>query len=157
MSYEIVSNITPYEHHAKYYETDQMGIIHHSNYVRWMEEARIDMMGQIGLSYKRMEEEGIVIPVINISCEYKSMVRFDDTIVIYANLKFYNGIKMELVYKMFDKKTKELRTVCRSEHCFLDQNARPISLKKKYPELHQRIEKYLEGQEYLRIEEKDEN
>ena len=47
--------VRPYEHHAKYYETDQMGIIHHSNYIKWMEEARMDMMEQIGLSYKEME------------------------------------------------------------------------------------------------------
>ena len=47
--------IRPYEHHAKYYETDQMGIIHHSNYVKWMEEARLDLMDQIGLNYRQME------------------------------------------------------------------------------------------------------
>ena len=52
--------IRPYEHHAKYYETDQMGIIHHSNYIKWMEEARMDLMDQIGLSYKQMEEMEII-------------------------------------------------------------------------------------------------
>lgn len=45
--------IRPYLHNAKYYETDQMGIIHHSNYIRWFEEARIDYMNQIGLTYKK--------------------------------------------------------------------------------------------------------
>lgn len=54
--------IRPYEHHAKYYETDQMGIIHHSNYVKWMEEARLDLMDQIGLNYKQMEEMEIISP-----------------------------------------------------------------------------------------------
>ena len=49
--------IKPYQHLAKYYETDQMGIIHHSNYIRWFEEARIDYMNQIGLTYKKMEDE----------------------------------------------------------------------------------------------------
>lgn len=52
--------IRPYEHHAKYYETDQMGIIHHSNYIKWMEEARMDLMEQIGLSYKEMEAMEII-------------------------------------------------------------------------------------------------
>lgn len=52
--------IRPYEHHAKYYETDQMGIIHHSNYIKWMEEARMDLMDQIGLSYKEMEAMEII-------------------------------------------------------------------------------------------------
>ena len=62
--------IRPYEHHAKYYETDQMGIIHHSNYVKWMEEARLDLMDQIGLNYRQMEDMEIISPVLSISVEY---------------------------------------------------------------------------------------
>ena len=54
----------PYIHKVQYYETDKMGITHHSNYVRWMEEARIEFLDQIGWSYVRMEEEGIISPVL---------------------------------------------------------------------------------------------
>ena len=75
---ESAIRIRPYEHHAKYYETDQMGIIHHSNYIKWMEEARMDLMEQIGLSYKQMEEMEIISPVLSVSCEYHSMVHFDE-------------------------------------------------------------------------------
>ena len=78
--------LRPYEHHAKYYETDQMGIIHHSNYVKWMEEARMDLMDQMGLSYKQMEEMEIISPVLSIAVEYHSMVHFDDTVVIPSEL-----------------------------------------------------------------------
>ena len=85
--------IRPYEHHAKYYETDQMGIIHHSNYVKWMEEARLDLMDQIGLNYKQMEQMEIISPVLSIEVNYHSMVRFDDTVVIQTKLIKYNGIK----------------------------------------------------------------
>ena len=90
--------LRPYEHHAKYYETDQMGIIHHSNYVKWMEEARMDLMDQMGLSYKQMEEMEIISPVLSIAVEYHSMVHFDDTVVIQTKLVKYNGIKMEVEY-----------------------------------------------------------
>ena len=83
---ESAIKIRPYEHHAKYYETDQMGIIHHSNYIKWMEEARMDMMEQIGLSYKQMEEMEIISPVLSVSCEYHSMVHFDDTVVIETKI-----------------------------------------------------------------------
>ncbi|MBO5303488.1 MAG: acyl-CoA thioesterase [Lachnospiraceae bacterium] len=127
--------IKPYEHRAKYYETDQMGIIHHSNYIRWMEEARMDMMEQIGLSYKGMEEMEIISPVLSVSCEYKSMVHFDDTVVIETKITEYNGIKLKIEYRMTDKKTGELRTVANSEHCFLNRSGKPISLKRSYPEL----------------------
>ena len=124
--------IRPYEHHAKYYETDQMGIIHHSNYIKWMEEARMDLMEQIGLSYKQMEEMEIISPVLSVSCEYHSMVHFDDTVVIETKITKYNGIKMEVEYRMTDKETGELR---KSSHCFLTRSGRPISLKRSYPEL----------------------
>ncbi len=120
----------------KYYETDQMGIIHHSNYVKWMEEARMDLMDQMGLSYKQMEEMEIISPVLSIAVEYHSMVHFDDTVVIQTKLVKYNGIKMEVEYVMTDKETGELRTTARSSnHCFLNRSGRPISLKRSYPEL----------------------
>ena len=127
--------LRPYEHHAKYYETDQMGIIHHSNYVKWMEEARMDLMDQMGLSYKQMEEMEIISPVLSIAVEYHSMVHFDDTVVIQTKLVKYNGIKMEVEYVMTDKETGELRTTARSSHCFLNRSGKPISLKRSYPEL----------------------
>ena len=127
--------IRPYEHHAKYYETDQMGIIHHSNYIKWMEEARLDLMDQIGLNYKQMDEMEIISPVLSISVEYHSMVHFDDTVVIQTKLVKYTGIKMEVEYIMTDKETGELRTTAYSSHCFLNRSGKPISLKRSYPEL----------------------
>lgn len=125
----------PYEHRAMYYETDQMGIIHHSNYIRWMEEARMDLMDQMGYSYKQMEEAEIISPVISVQCEYKSMVHFNDTVVIETKIAEYNGIKMTVQYRMTDKETGELRTLATSEHCFLNASGKPISLKRTYPEL----------------------
>ena len=125
----------PYLHHAKYYETDQMGIIHHSNYIRWMEEARIEILKQAGISYKEMEEKGIISPVLAVTCEYKSMVHFDDEVLIYVKLSKYNGVKFEVEYEMRDKMTGELRTLGRSNHCFLDGNGRPLSLKRSFPEV----------------------
>lgn len=127
--------IKPYEHHAKYYETDQMGIIHHSNYVKWMEEARLDLMDQIGLNYRQMEEMEIISPVLSISVTYHSMVHFDDTVVIQTKLVKYTGVKMEVEYIMTDKETGDLRTTAYSSHCFLNRSGKPISLKRSYPEL----------------------
>ncbi len=127
--------IHPYEHRARYYETDQMGIIHHSNYIKWMEEARMDMMDQIGLDYKQMESMEIISPVLSVSVNYHSMVRFDDVVVIETKLVKYNGVKMEVEYRMTDKETGELRTTATSSHCFLNRAGKPISLKRSYPEL----------------------
>lgn len=130
-----------YEHKAQYYETDQMGIVHHSNYIRWFESARIDLMDRIGISYKVMEEAGIISPVLSVSCEYKSMVHFGDEVLIEAGITAYNGVKMSLSYKVTDKATGELRTTGSSSHCFLNREGRPVSLKKAAPVFHENFMK----------------
>ena len=127
--------VKPYEHAVKYYETDQMRIVHHSNYIRWMEEARMDMMEQMGFSYDKMEEMEIISPVLSVNCEYKSMVRFGETVVIHAKVASYNGVKLKIQYEMTDKETGELRTLAESSHCFLSMSGKPLSLKRSYPEI----------------------
>ena len=94
--------IKEYEHHAQYYETDQMGCVHHSNFIRWMEEARIDMMEQMGCGYRAMEHAGIMSPVLEVRCQYRNMVHFDDRIRIRVSIKAYNAIRMTLEYEMRD-------------------------------------------------------
>ena len=122
-----------YEHQTQYYETDQMGIIHHSNYIRWFESARIWYMKQLGVDYRDMEESGIISPVLEVHCVYKSMVYFGDTVEILPKVKKYNGVKLELSYIIQDKETQEIRTCGSSLHCFLDREGRPLSLKKANP------------------------
>lgn len=122
-----------YEHQAQYYETDQMGIIHHSNYIRWFESARIWYMNEIGVDYAEMEKAGIVSPVLEVNCVYKSMVHFGDIVEIIPKVEKYNGVKLELSYRILDKETGELRTCGSSWHCFLNREGRPISLKKESP------------------------
>ena len=65
-----------YEHRVQYYETDQMGCVHHSNYIRWFEECRTDYLQYLGMGYDTMEAAGVVSPVLTVQAEYKSMTRF---------------------------------------------------------------------------------
>lgn len=127
--------IVPYEHHTKYHETDQQGIIHHSNYVKWMEDARMNLMEQLGLGYKQMETMELMSPVLSMSIEFRSVVKFDDTVVIDTQLIAYDGYKMEIAYRIYDKKTGEDRVIAKSKHCFVNKSGMPISLKRVYPEL----------------------
>lgn len=122
-----------YEHQAQYYETDQMGIIHHSNYIRWFESARIWYMNEIGVDYAEMERQGIVSPVLEVHCAYRSMVHFDDVVEIIPRIEKYNGVTLELSYEILDKKTGEIRTTGSSKHCFLNREGRLLSLKKAKP------------------------
>ena len=89
-----------YRHKVQYYETDQMGIVHHSNYIRWFEEARTDYMERMGLGYDRMEAEGILSPVLSVEADYLRMVHFGDTVSITCSIKSYNGIKLFIGYEV---------------------------------------------------------
>lgn len=131
---------------AHYHETDQMGLIHHSNYVKWMEEARIAFMDELGLSYRSLEESGIASPVTGINVEYKKPVRFDDEIEIRVNIGKYTGVKLEVKYSMYNVTSGELAAEAISTHCFI-KDGRIISLKRDKPELDDMIRKSMEGQE----------
>ncbi|MCL2694613.1 MAG: acyl-CoA thioesterase [Oscillospiraceae bacterium] len=130
-------DIKPLIRKANFYETDQMGIIHHSNYIRWFEEARVDFMEQIGFGYEKSVELGIDFALLGLSCEYKSMVRFADVVQIEARITGLKNARMSVEYRITDAKTGELRTTGETRHCFLDSGKmRPVSLKKALPELY---------------------
>ena len=77
-----------YKHKVNYYETDKMGITHHSNYIRFMEEARVYFLEQIGWGYDKFEEKGIISPVVSVTCNYKHTSTFTDEIERFEELKF---------------------------------------------------------------------
>lgn len=128
-----------YIHKVSYYETDKMGITHHSNYIRWMEEARIYFFENIGFGYDKIEESGIISPVIGINCEYKESTTFNDEISIDVKIKEFKGVRMVVEYKMENAKTGKLVLVGTSQHCFLDKNKRPVRLQKEFPELSEKL------------------
>ncbi|HPF28987.1 MAG TPA: acyl-CoA thioesterase [Lachnospiraceae bacterium] len=133
-----------YVHKVQYYETDQMKIVHHSNYIRWFEETRVYMMEQMGLGYGKMEEMGIISPVMAINAEYKSMCRFPDIVNIDGVVSEFNGVKMVVSYTVRDSVTGEVRCKGESTHCFLDSNGKLIRMDRAYPEIYQMLKGLME-------------
>ena len=123
-----------YRRKAQYHETDQMGIIHHSNYVKWMEEARIDFMKEMGFGYGEVENRGIVSPVAGVSVSYKKPVLFDDMVEISVSVRKYSGSVLALDYEFFVVTRGEVCTVASSKHCFT-RDGKLVSLKREIPEL----------------------
>ena len=121
----------PYIHKVQYYETDQMQVTHHSNYVRFMDEARVNNLSRIGWDYKKMEAEGIISPVVEISCKYRKITTFEDVISIEVYVKEVSSVKLKLGYRM--KTGGELVFTAESMHCFLNKEGAPINLKKELP------------------------
>lgn len=124
------------ERNINYYETDRMGIVHHSNYIRFMEESRIEFMKKMNLPYDMLENNGILIPVLGVSCDYKTHVSFGDTIVIHCYIKNYNGVRLNMQYEMYNKKTGALVLTGETKHCFTNAELKPINLKKNYHNFH---------------------
>ncbi len=124
--------IKPYEHKVQYYETDRMQITHHSNYIRFMEEARTYFLEQIGWGYDRMEEEGIASPVLSVECDYRHSTTYADVISITVEVLELKGVRVKLGYTM----TADGKTVCTgaTTHCFLRENGRPLRIERDLPE-----------------------
>jgi len=134
-----------YIHRVQYYETDKMGITHHSNYIRWMEEARVDFFEKKGMSYSKLEEIGIISPVIEINCKYKSVTKFEDEIEILTRIKEFKGVKLVFEYVMKDKKNGEINFVGESKHCFINKEGKPIILKKEFPDIDKKLKDMVEN------------
>lgn len=132
---------SPYLHKTQYYETDQMGVVHHSNYIRWFEEARTDLLEKAGLGYHRMEERGIIVPVLAVSCEYKASVRYGDTVAIIPTVEAYTGLRLTLSYRVLDAGTGELRATGETRHAFLGRDFKPSPLPRAHPDVDQLMEK----------------
>lgn len=128
-----------YLHKVQYYETDKMGITHHSNYIRWMEEARIDFLSQIGISYAKLESEGIISPVLAVDCRYKRSTTFSDTISIDVKVKEFKGVRLVLEYTMKNAADDSFVLTGTTEHCFLNMESRPVNMKKEFPEIFQKL------------------
>ena len=130
------NNFVPFSRKAFYYETDAMGIVHHSNYIRWMEEARINWLSNIGYPYAEIECQGLMIPVLSAECQYKYPVKYDDEFEIKIILREFNCVRFSVEYNIFNKTTNKLSAVGKTSHCFVNKDFRPVRTKRDYPELY---------------------
>jgi len=133
-----------YEHIVHYYETDQMGVVHHSNYIRWFEEARVDIFDKIGMGYKECEEMGIISPVTAVSCQYKTSAKFHDKVVVELTFTKFTGIRLYVSYVVTDKASGEVRATGTSEHCFVSPDGKILSIKRSYPDLYEKLLGFVE-------------
>ena len=129
---------------VNYYETDQMGIVHHSNYIRYFEEARMDMMDQIGMSYAGIEQAGLLIPVMFVDCRYLQPLLYGDQFVVSTCMTRFDGIKMEISYEIRKENGAVLCTTGHSGHCFLDKEMRPVRMKRYYPEIYTKLKEIID-------------
>lgn len=122
-----------FERKINYYETDKMGVVHHSNYIRYLEEARCFFFDKLGMPFSDFEANNITIPVLSVNCTYKKHVTFDDILLINVFVKSYNGVRFTIGYDVKDKATGNTVIIAETKHCFTDINLKPVNLKKALP------------------------
>jgi len=121
-----------YVHKVKYYECDRMGITHHSNYIRFMEEARVDLLDQLGYGFEKMEADGVVSPVLHVDCTYRKSTTFQDEIAIEVKLVKVSALKFSFAY--VGRVGDDVVFTGESTHCLMEQG-RPVYLVSRYPNL----------------------
>lgn len=132
----------PYVVH--YYETDKMGIVHHSNYIRWFEDARLAWLDAADVNFAFVESKGLLSPVVSVACEYKRPAGFGDTLTVEARCSYYNGVRLEFAYRV-EHSNKTVIAEGRSKHCFQRAGSkRPVSVEKEWPDFHVRLNQAFE-------------
>ncbi len=126
-----------YSREVYYYETDQMAVVHHSNYIRWLEEARTRYFAEVGLPYEVTESLGILSPIIGLEIEFKAFGRFGDRFTVKLCMPKYTGVRFDIEFIIVNQNNDTLAQG-KSHHAFVSSKTyRPVSLAKAQPHLHQ--------------------
>ena len=111
---------------VRYAETDQMGVVYHGNYAQYLELARIERLSHLGISYKEMEESGVMLPVYNLEISFKKSAVFDDELRVETSLRKIPTARTIFDYKIYNQDEK-LLTIASTELVFIDMKSnRPI-------------------------------
>ena len=111
---------------VRYAETDQMGVVYHGNYAQYSEMGRVEWLRNLGVSYKWMEENGVMLPVVSLTMNYKKPARYDDLLTVKTILKSQTSVKIEFDYEIYNE-ANELLTTGYSMLVFVDmKSGRPI-------------------------------
>ncbi|RDY61307.1 acyl-CoA thioesterase [Flagellimonas nanhaiensis] len=106
---------------VRYGETDQMGVVYHGNYAQYLEMGRVEWLRALGVTYRSMEENGIMLPVISLHINYKKSALYDDLITVETSLKKIPQVKIEFDYEIYNE-NRELLATANTVLAFMDKN-----------------------------------
>jgi acyl-CoA thioester hydrolase len=125
---------------VRYSETDQMRVVYHGNYAQYFEIGRVEWLRDRGISYKWMEENGVMLPVVSLTMNYKKPARYDELLTLKTIMKNLSSVKIEFDYELYNEK-EELLTTGNSILVFVDmKTGRPMAPPEYVSELLNRIE-----------------
>jgi acyl-CoA thioester hydrolase len=120
---------------VRYKETDQMGIVYYGNYYTWFEVGRTEFIRSLGLSYKGLEDKGVMLPVIESRCAYRIPAKYDDVLLIRTKIKELTGARIVFDYQVVREEDEVLLASGYTVHAFTDSETfKPVNLRKRYKE-----------------------
>jgi acyl-CoA thioester hydrolase len=126
---------------VRYAETDQMGIVHHSNYYVYFEAAREDFIAGSGIRYKDIEDEGVMMPIVETQCRYIEGAKYDDTIIIETTMEELTPVKVCLQYSVIREIDGKQLAKGKTILAFVEKESfKLVNLKRKFPEIWQKFE-----------------
>ena len=125
-----------------YADTDAMGVVYHTNYIKWFEVGRCELLRSIGYPYARMEGAGLMLPVVECGCKYRLPAVYDDLLEVTARISELKAVTVTLDYEIRRQETGELLVTGFTKHGITDTNFKPVRLRNKNRELYDRL---LEG------------
>ncbi|MDD4565131.1 MAG: thioesterase family protein [Eubacteriales bacterium] len=124
-----------------YADTDAMGVVYHTNYIKWFEVGRCELLRSMGYPYAHMEKEGVMLPVAECGCKYRLPAVYDDLLEITARISEMKGATVTLEYEIRKKETEELLVTGWTKHAITDLKFKPIRLRDKNRQLYDDLKK----------------
>lgn len=126
---------------VRYAETDQMGVVYHTNYLIWMELGRTQLIKDLGFNYAELEKDGILSPVLDIQASYKKPLLYGQKAIVKTWIDEYDGLRVNYGYEIFNEDGELAVTGLTKHVCVKKDSFRPLSIRRKYPEWHDAYEK----------------
>lgn len=120
---------------VRYAETDQMGIVHHSNYAIWFEAGRTDFLKKSGVTYSSLEAKGILLPLYEMNCKFISPAKYEDEIIVITKLKFLSRVRIHFSYRVINTKSSKLLATGETMHAWTNKEMKPINPEKAIPDI----------------------
>ncbi|MDR9856440.1 thioesterase family protein [Paenibacillus sp. VCA1] len=148
---------------VRYQESDQMGVVYHANYLNWFEIGRTEMIRELGITYRSMEERGVLLPVTDLDMKFNQPARYDDEITIFTQMIDFSKLRIRYAYEVrrlsdeerqglapasYDEGLKlpgELLVSGSTSHVWVNREWHPVRLDKSAPELYEALSKALAG------------
>ncbi len=118
---------------VRYAETDQMGVVYHSNYIIWFEVGRVEFLRQLGFAYRDMESDGLHLPVVEVKCRYKQPALYDDEIIVRTTMLNMRSSMIRFGYEVLRAADRTLLAEGESTHFVVGpEKDKPVTLPEKY-------------------------